>query len=313
MVTRAPSNLMQVRSLLLTHLDMDPGVARSADLEPNEVGIVADSAHRGGYHCGEDRVVTSDYSVVESSRDKAGLSDYASALDVGWFSVTVNGRTHNLRTFSVWLVGECEANAPDTLWIREVIYSPDGVTVKRWDRLKRRSSGDTSHLSHTHASVFRDVTKAGTDLTPVFRRYLAYIGLTTSTGGLLMFCQVGDKGMHVQALQVALNYLGFKAGDEDGVYGSGTSAAVLRMRKSVGSTATSGDKFDAWGYVQLQMCMAKRYGGAGQPGPAGPQGPQGPAGPQGPKGDPGPQGPAGRLELPATFTFTGRVSDGSMS
>lgn len=283
-MTRAPANLMAVRSLLLTHLDLDSKASRSQDLEPAEVGIVGDASHRGGYHCGFDRVVTNDYSVVESSRDKTGLTDYASALDVGWFTITVNGKTHTLRTFSVWLVRECEAGAPDTLWIREVIYSPDGKTVKRWDRLKRRSSGDNSHLSHTHISAFRDTTKAGIDLTPVFRRYLAYIGLTTSTGGLLMFCEVGDKGMHVQALQVALNYLGFDAGNEDGVYGSGTSAAVLRMRKSVGSKATSGDKYDAWGYVQLQMCMAKKYG----------------AGP-GPKGDPG------TLQLPATFTFTGRI------
>jgi hypothetical protein len=173
-MTRAPANLLVVRSLLLTHLDNAPG---PDDLDPGEVGIVGDSAHRGGYHCGSDRVVTNDYSVVESPRDRAGLNDLAAGLDVGPFSVTVGGKTHNLRTFSAWCVAQCAANAADTRDIREIIYSPDGTTVKRWDRLKRRSSGDSSHRWHTHFSFFRDAIKAGRDQRPLFRRYLSSIGL----------------------------------------------------------------------------------------------------------------------------------------
>jgi hypothetical protein len=173
-MTRAPANLMAVRTLLLTHLDNAPG---PDDLEPGEVGIVGDPAHRGGYHCGSDRVVSGDYSVVESPRDRAGLTDYAAALDVGPFSVTVNGKTHNLQTFSAWCVGECAANAPDTRDIREIIYSTDGSTVKRWDRLGKRTSGDSSHRWHTHFSFFRDAIKAGRDQRPLFARYLQRIGL----------------------------------------------------------------------------------------------------------------------------------------
>ncbi|MCZ7436476.1 hypothetical protein O7598_08760 [Micromonospora sp. WMMC241] len=176
-MTSAPANLLAVRTLLLAYLNVDKNVVRDADLEPAEVGIVGDPSHRGGYHCGSDRVVTNDYSVVESTRDRSGLTLYASALDVGTFSVRSGGATHTLRTFSTWLVAQCAANAADSRDIREVIYSADGRTVRRWDRLGKRTSGDSSHLYHTHISFFRDSTKAGRDQTPLFRRYLTAIGL----------------------------------------------------------------------------------------------------------------------------------------
>ncbi|WP_229398688.1 hypothetical protein [Micromonospora okii] len=176
-MTRAPANLLAVRRLLLTHLDVDPDRARDEDLEPAEVGIVGDASHRGGYHCGSDRVVSNDYSVVESTRDSTGLTLDASALDVGPFAVRSAGRTHDLRSFSVWCVQQCVAGVADARDVREIIYSPDGRTVKRWDRLGRRSTGDNSHLWHTHFSFFRDSTKAGRDQTPLFRRYLTTIGL----------------------------------------------------------------------------------------------------------------------------------------
>ncbi|WP_431935785.1 hypothetical protein [Micromonospora sp. RP3T] len=180
-MTSAPANLLAVRSLLLTYLNIDKDAVRDADLEPAEVGIVGDPSHRGGYHCGSDRTVANDYSVVESPRDRAGLSSHASALDFGTFSVRSGGQVHTLRTFSVWLVAQCAANTADTRDIREIIYSPDGRTVRRWDRLGRRTDGDSSHLFHTHASFFRDSTKAGRDQTPVFRRYLTAIGRIAPT------------------------------------------------------------------------------------------------------------------------------------
>ncbi|GAB3389260.1 hypothetical protein RMN56_21560 [Micromonospora halotolerans] len=176
-MTSAPANLLAVRNLLLTYLNVDKNTVRSQDLEPAEVGIVGDPNHRGGYHCGSDRVVARDYSVVESPRDSSGLTLHASALDVGTFSVTSGGATHNLRTFSTWFVSQCVAGAADARDIREIIYSPDGSTVKRWDRLGKRTTGDNSHLFHTHFSFFRDSTKAGRDQTPLFRRYLTAIGL----------------------------------------------------------------------------------------------------------------------------------------
>ncbi|MEU4772975.1 hypothetical protein [Micromonospora sp. NPDC023644] len=179
-MTRAPENLLAVRRLLLAHLNIDEDTVRSQDLEPAEVGIVGDPAHRGGYHCGSDRVVSGDYSVVESPRDRTGLTEFASALDVGDFSVSVRGKRHTLATFSMWLVAQCKAGADDTRDIREVIYSPDGQVVRRWDRLGRRSSGDSSHRWHTHISYHRDAIKAGRDQTALFRRYLIHIGVLSA-------------------------------------------------------------------------------------------------------------------------------------
>ncbi|GAB3079825.1 hypothetical protein GCM10027186_42600 [Micromonospora schwarzwaldensis] len=169
-MTVAPANLLAVRDLLLTYL---------TGLGPSEVGIVGDSHHIGGYHCGSDRVVPGDYSVVESVRDSSGLTLNASGMDVGLFSVRSGGMTHNLRSFSTWFVAQCVADAPDTRDVREIIYSPDGIAVRRWDRLGRRTTGDISHLTHTHFSFFRDSTKAERDQTPLFRRYLTAIGLIT--------------------------------------------------------------------------------------------------------------------------------------
>lgn len=179
--TFAPDNLKAVRSLFLTHLDFHPGsTSYPSDLDPVEAGIVGNSAHIGGYHCGQDRVYREngkieDYSVVESSRDRNGLSYAASALDWGWWQTVVNGVTHNLRTYSLWVVAQCKNGTADSKHIREVIYSPDGKTVKRWDRLGKRTSGDSSHLYHTHESHFRDTE--GIDKLPLYRRYLEEIGL----------------------------------------------------------------------------------------------------------------------------------------
>jgi hypothetical protein len=131
------------------------------------LGIIGDDDHDGGYHCGWDRRDTDadgnvdDYSWEESTRDSGHKTDAASALDVGNWS--------GLRAFSLWLVEQCKAGALGTKDIREVIYSPDGHTVKRWDRLGKRTSGDTSHRSHTHISYHRDAE--GRDKTALFKRY----------------------------------------------------------------------------------------------------------------------------------------------
>lgn len=156
-MTSAPPNLLTVR----TYVHENMGVAL------NKLGIVGDPAHLGGYHCGRDRIVNNDYSVYESDRDRKGLSDYASALDIGTFT---NGEM-NLRHFSKWLVARCERGTLDTANIREVIYSPDGETVLRWDRLRRRKTGDNSHLYHTHISYFRDSSNSTRNI-DVFKLYV---------------------------------------------------------------------------------------------------------------------------------------------
>ncbi|WP_162959351.1 peptidoglycan-binding domain-containing protein [Micromonospora tulbaghiae] len=270
-VTTVPANLLAVRQLLLTHLNVDKDRVRADDLEPAEVGIVGDPAHRGGYHCGRDRVVSGDYSVVESSRDRAGLSGYACALDVGQFEVTTPKGRYDLPHYSRWLVAQCEAGTADTRDIREVIYSPDGRTVRRWDRLGKRTSGDSSHRWHTHQSYFRDAIKAGRDQTAVIRRYLTEIGLTTTSEGTAqMFCKHGDRGENVRALQYALHNIGFPPGTIDGTYGDATAAALKKAEASIGVTS-DGKTYDADSYTRIQALFVKRFS----------------AGERGPKGDPG--------------------------
>lgn len=167
--TYAPDSIQDARRLLLAHL---PGLTSA------EVGIVGDTAHQAtgsSYHLGRPNLRSDSYSIVESSRDRNGLSNAASGLDIGDWAATVAGKRHTLRSFSVWLVAQCKAGTADTRDIREVIYSPDGESVKRWDRLGKRSTGDSSHLWHTHISYFRDSEHR--DKTALFRRYLTEIGL----------------------------------------------------------------------------------------------------------------------------------------
>ena len=138
------------------------------------LGIVGSMAsHCRGYHLGRDRIYgpiacrrggvprpgqgDADYSV-QAARDRAGLSNAASAIDLG----RLGGSLPELYRFSRWLVERCRANAPGTDAIREIIYSPDGRTVLRWDRERghtsapRSGEGDNSHLTHTHLSFYRD-------------------------------------------------------------------------------------------------------------------------------------------------------------
>lgn len=112
---------------------------------------------------------------------------------------------------------------------------------------------------------------------------------------MLQPCKKGDRGDHVKTLQIMLNAAGFAPGVIDGVYGDGTSTALLACRKSVGSSVSDGNQFDTWAYQQLHQAHARKFA-TGVQGPPGPQGPVGPKGERGPKGDPGPQ--------PRTATFS---------
>lgn len=124
------------------------------------LGIVGDTSHQAigtSYHLGKDQLVATAYSI-KTARDKAGLTNGASAMDFG----RLNGSLGQLRTFSKWLVDQARHNAPGTFDIREIIYTPDGTTVLRWDRERgyasapRPGEADNSHLTHTHVSWYRD-------------------------------------------------------------------------------------------------------------------------------------------------------------
>ena len=145
---------------------------KECGLKPNSLGIVGNKKHLRGYHLGRDRIFgpkgegKKDYSLV-LARDRRGLSDHASAMDIGNFK--------RLRELSIWLVAEARRSAADTRDIREIIYSPDGKIVLRWDRKRGVNSkpepgeADDTHLTHTHVSWFRDTPEA--DKTAIFKRF----------------------------------------------------------------------------------------------------------------------------------------------
>ena len=151
------------------------------------LGIVGNRAHTKGYHCGKDRIYDgsgpgigdADYSV-QHPRDKAGLSNAASAIDLGRLGGTLEG----LQAFSRWLVAECQANRVWSRDIREVIYSPDGTKVQRYSGIDGDihtgpGNGDDSHEAHTHISFFRD--SVARDKVPLFAPYFV-TPPDTSTG-----------------------------------------------------------------------------------------------------------------------------------
>ena len=139
------------------------------------LGIVGDTRHKKegfSYHLGADDLKPG-ASSAQLARDKAGLSNAASAIDIG----KVGGSLKGLRTLSNWLIGECLAGALETHDIREVIYSADGLIVSRWDGRDGApgvvrsgpDQGDKRHLKHTHVSYFRDSETR--EKSALFRRF----------------------------------------------------------------------------------------------------------------------------------------------
>lgn len=158
-MTYAPQELLDLRAFLRPKTGLAAG----------NLGIVGDARHirlAYSYHLGKDQLSANAYSR-QTARDRVGLTNAASAMDIGRFP--------RLRQLSVWLVAQARANKPGTSDIREIIYSPDGVRVLRWDRergvtsLPRTGEANSSHLWHTHISYYRDSEKR--DKTAVFRPF----------------------------------------------------------------------------------------------------------------------------------------------
>lgn len=177
-----PATLLEVRQIFQHYT----GLSASSLGILHYVNSAGKYTGGGGYHCGNDllRLIgkqDSDYSKRESERDRPG-SNYGCAIDIGRFRVTLpNGRTVTNHDMTRWMLAEIAAGAPDTLWIREIIYSLDDKNVKRYDRLGQRSSGDDSHLSHEHYSSFRDDIESP-HIPALFRRFWAAMeGKTTAS------------------------------------------------------------------------------------------------------------------------------------
>jgi hypothetical protein len=138
-VSFAPQTLLDARAYLRPR----------TGLSDASLGIVGDTAHRGGYHCGRDRLITDDYSA-RTARDRAGLTDAASALDVGSFP--------RLRELTAFMVAQARTGRLGD--VRELIGPGSDGRAYRWDHLAgwspvRRAAGD-SHEWHLHISYYRD-------------------------------------------------------------------------------------------------------------------------------------------------------------
>jgi hypothetical protein len=146
-VTFAPAPLRELGAFWTQHHGVNLGV----------VGDTAHAAKGRSYHLGKSQLSADAYSR-QTARDKAGLTEAASAIDLG----KLDDSFGRLRAFSRWLVGRCQQNAPGTADIREVIYTADGTEVLRYDRERgitskpRPGEADGSHLWHTHVSFYRD-------------------------------------------------------------------------------------------------------------------------------------------------------------
>lgn len=268
--------------------------SEDADLDNFETGTVGGPSHVAegtSYHLGKDQLKMNrnPYSA-RTARDKAGLAnpDTANLASAG----DVDDDLDELREMSVWIVEECRKPNPhpDTLDIREIIYSPDGVTVYTWDREKGQTSapekrGSASHKTHTHFSWYRD--SGLRDKTGVFRRFF---NRNTTAGGSDMIPILFGEGekpaprsSRVAAMQRALIRAGADlsgVGGPDGRYGQGTANALIAVLGD--EIAGDGKLYDDLQYDALQVLA---YGG-------------GEKGDKGDKGDPGPPG-----ATPTAVTF----------
>jgi len=153
-VTNAPADLLTVRARIM---------AITGLTDPAEVGIVGDGMHArtGGYHEGRDvlaalGVLSTDYSVAEYARDRAGLTASASALDIA-LAWPNGGRPAAIRWTNL-LVADLLAGTPGTEVLRAMNYSPDGTLKRRRDKrsgLVEEISSDSVDI-HTHFEFFRD-------------------------------------------------------------------------------------------------------------------------------------------------------------
>jgi hypothetical protein len=139
------------------------------------LGIVGDTAHLAkgtSYHLGKDSLTSTAYSI-RTARDKAGLTNAASAIDLG----RLDGSLEKLWAFSLWFAKQCMAKKPGYHDVREVIFwLPSRNRVVGWSALAPGSLindyGDLSHKTHTHISYFRDSEYRGKQ--DLFKAYPAF-------------------------------------------------------------------------------------------------------------------------------------------
>ncbi|ADD43549.1 peptidoglycan-binding domain-containing protein [Stackebrandtia nassauensis] len=119
----------------------------------------------------------------------------------------------------------------------------------------RSSSSDSSHLWHIHISVFTTFVNDWDSLAPIVSVLADSEGDDDVIG-----LKKGNSGERVKGLQAALGRAGYPV-DVDGEYGPKTAAALLEMRKDMGSSAENGDKVTGYAYAQLLSALAKKQAG----------------------------------------------------
>jgi hypothetical protein len=212
-MTYAPATISALRSYLI----------KAIPISGAKVGIVGDAAHakRASYHNGKDRIVAyhrtraTDYSI-RHDRDWQGLTNAASAIDIG--------NHDGLASLSRWLVDRCQANAPGTRDIREVIYAGmwrGKLTILRYDRDRGVASepqpgeADDSHFFHSHVSFRRDSEKR--DKIGIFKPYYE------PEDEMDLF----NSGMLLRRIQAGTPIYDEPGGAKIGEVGTGTAAAVV--------------------------------------------------------------------------------------
>lgn len=215
-------------------------------------------AAKSGYHNTVDNNQSTwpgNYSI-RLRLDLDGPQTKARALDLTMSAAEMAKRTQRL-------LDAAARRDPRLRAVREFYGTTNGRSVV--GRIKdsatgawRSSTSDSSHLWHIHVSIF---TKHCNDRTALADVMSVLSGGTTTNEGDddmgHLNLEEDDSGDRVEALQIDLGYAGFPV-PIDGEYGAKTSAAVLAMRKWMGSTAADGTKMTPYATGQLGRAVARR-------------------------------------------------------
>lgn len=204
-------------------------------------------ASKPGYHNYRDALPSSDYSV-KLTLDKQGPGDKAAAIDLT-FPDAQSGRYETIMKYASRLLASGrDPNDPRGNYLREFYGQADSDTqVEGWDfQYLVVVTSDSSHLWHIHLSFLR----AFLNDPEAFRAVLSILRgetvaqWTGSPGGVVMFCNYGDRGPIVETMQRRLlaaggEWPGTPAGKgtskvlpafgANGQYNDETAAALARV------------------------------------------------------------------------------------